>query len=176
MSTPAAIANGRSFRGFFSSAAAKPTLFQASIEKSEPTVAAPITGRSAGVSPSAGQNPAPKFAAPATAFRPMVSPSRISAASAAVLTVVKLVCTIAAVRTPRTLTQVSSTIERIANTRWGEKPTMSVPIGCGRVMVVPKPGHTSGLSAGTSTDVNRANATATAAIVPVWITTNRVHP
>jgi hypothetical protein len=39
-----------------------------------------------------------------------------------------------------------------------------------------KPRKTSGESEGTNTAVNRANATATAAIVPVWITMKRVQP
>src|SRR2546430_2054582 len=43
--TPAPIANGTSFSGFLSSPDAKPTLFHASIENNEPTMAAPTTGK-----------------------------------------------------------------------------------------------------------------------------------
>src|SRR5206468_721500 len=85
VSTPIAIAKGTSFSGCFSSPDAKPTLFQASIENSEPTIAAPITGTAASVRLPADQNPAPKLAAIASAFRPIVIPSTMSAASAAVL-------------------------------------------------------------------------------------------
>ena len=83
---------------------------------------------------------------------------------------------IAAVRTPRTLIQVRTTIDRMANTRWGERPTWIVPMGWGSMTTVPSPGHRSGERDGRRTEVNRANATATAAIVPVWMTTNSVHP
>ena len=81
---------------------------------------------------------------------------------------------IAAVRTPRTLIHVSRATERTARMRWGESPTAMSPIGFGKCRVVPK--NTSGERAGQKTAVNRANATATAAMVPVWITTNSVQP
>ena len=41
---------------------------------------------------------------------------------------------------------------------------------------MPKETNRSGDTAGTNTPRNRANATATAAMVPVWITRNSVHP
>jgi hypothetical protein len=44
----------------------------------------------------------------------------------------------------------------------------------GRCAVHPR--NTSGVSDGTNTAVKRAKATATAAMVPVWITVNRVQP
>src|SRR2546426_6858683 len=58
--------------------------------------------------------------------------------------------------------------------RCGERPTAMSPIGLGKCIVNPK--NTSGERPGQKTLVNRANATATAAMVPVWMTTNRVQP
>ena len=174
VSTPAAMAKGKSFSGFLSSPDANPTLFQASIENSEPTIAAPTTGRMASVRAPPDQKVGPKFAVIAAAFRPIVNPSKIRAASAAVLIAVSEVWMNAAVRTPRTLIHVSSTIDAMAKIRWRENPTMMSPMGCGKCTVVPS--GTSGVSQGQSTEVKRANATATAAIVPVWITTNSVQP
>src|SRR5712691_696773 len=163
--TPVAIAKGRSFSGCFISADANPTLFQASIENSEPTIAAPMTGSSPSVTPVAGQKLAPKFAAIATAFLPIVSPSTTRAVSAAVLMMVSEVWMKAAVRTPRTLIQVRTATDAIASNRCQERPTAMSPIGFGKWSIVPA--NTSAETAGTSTEVNRANATATAAIVPV---------
>jgi len=110
----------------------------------------------------------------ASALRPTVMPSTISPASAAVLIAVSDVWMNAAVRTPRTLIHVSSTIDRIAKMRCGDSPTAMGPMGSGNLIVVPR--KTSGDRDGTRTEVNRANATATAAMVPVWITTNSVQP
>src|SRR5207245_2827900 len=81
MSTPAPMATGRSRWAFLSSLPANPTLFHASIEKREPTIAAPIVPRPT-VAPPVAQKLAPKLAANASALRPMVMPSRISKASA----------------------------------------------------------------------------------------------
>src|SRR5438094_9600882 len=80
------MAIGRSRLASFSSEPAKPTLFQASIATSEPTIAAAITGHSAAPRPPAGQNPGPKFASIAAALRPIVIPRRMSAASAVIQT------------------------------------------------------------------------------------------
>src|SRR5260370_8508749 len=172
---PRAIAIGRSLVGFFNSLPAKPTLFHASIENSDPTIAAP-TAPTPTTQPLVDQKLVPKFAAMAVALRPMVMPSKISAASAAVLTAVSEVWMNAAVFTPRTLIQVSSTIDAIANSRCGETPTRMSPMGGGRGTVVPQPWNTSAESPGIRTPVNLANATATAAMVPVWMTTNSVQP
>ncbi len=79
---------------------------------------------------------------------------------------------IVAVRTPRTLIQVRTITESTAKIRWGDRPTCRGPLP--RLIVVPR--KTSGERAGKNTAVNRANATATAAIVPVWMTVNSVHP
>src|SRR6266702_2519451 len=118
--TPAPIANGTSFSGFLSSPDAKPTLFHASIENNEPTMAAPTTGRTASVKAPPAQKFAPQFAVIASAFRPIVIPSRIRAARDAVLIAVRVVWMNAAVLTPRTLIQVSSTMEAMAKMRCGE--------------------------------------------------------
>ena len=85
---------------------------------------------------------------------------------------VSVVCSAAAVFTPRMFTPVRKTIDAIASTRCHESPISIGPLG--RCSVVPR--NTSGVSAGHSTPANRANATPTAAIAPVWITANRVQP
>src|SRR5207247_10450587 len=91
------------FRSFasLSSEPAKPTLFQASIEKSDPTIAAPMTGHSVAPKPVAGQNAGPKLAAIAAALRPTVTPSTMRAASAVVLIAVSEVWMTAAVQIGR---------------------------------------------------------------------------
>jgi len=93
-----------------------------------------------------------------------VNPSSIRTASAAVLIAVNVVWMNAAVRTPRTLIQVSKAIDAIAKMRCGDNPTAMSPIGCGKCRSCEED---VGGKAGMSTDVKRANATATAAIVPV---------
>src|SRR2546428_12256633 len=113
------MANGSSRRGFLSSLPAKPTLFQASIENSEPTVAAPITGSSASDRPPAGQKPGPKLAARAVAFRPIEIPSTIRPASAAGLIAGGEGWVVAAVRAARAVIQVRAADGRVAKTRWG---------------------------------------------------------
>ena len=85
---------------------------------------------------------------------------------------VSVVWITAAVRTPRMLTQVSTSTEAMASRRCGDRPIWMSPLG--RCAVQPM--NTSGVSVGTNTAVKRANATATAAMVPVWITVNRVQP
>ena len=78
--------------GFSTSAAANVTLFHASLEKSEPTSAAPNATTNAPVTSTPPEKwPALKFAAMAVAFRPMVSPSTMSSARAPVLTIVSVV-------------------------------------------------------------------------------------
>jgi len=171
-SVPIPMARGMSRAGFRSSSAANPTLFQASIEKSAPTMAAPITGQNESGMPPSGKKPAPKLVATTSGFRASTAPSTIRAPKVAALMAVRVVWRKAAVRTPRTLIQVSSAIEPIANRRWGETPTSMGPLGSRSVV----PRNTSGDSAGTNTAVNRAKATATAAMVPVWITRNKVQP
>src|SRR5256885_13831858 len=103
MSVPAAMAIGRSRFASLSSEPAKPTLFQASIEKSDPTIAAPMTGHSVAPKPVAGQNAGPKLAAIAAAVRPTGPPRTMRAASAVGLIAVSEGWVTAAGRTPRTV-------------------------------------------------------------------------
>ena len=114
--------------GFCTSAAAKVTLFHASLENSEPTMAAPSTGMTA-----IDQSPVPqksaKLAAAMSGWRKSVSPSRTSAASAPTLATLKTVWIAAPSVTPRMLVAVSTAIMTIATTRWGERPSW---IGLGR--------------------------------------------
>jgi hypothetical protein len=78
--------------GFLTSAAANVTLFHASLENSEPTIAAPKATIRVDVSVHSPLNAPPaKFAVIASALRPSVSPRRISSASAPVLTTVSVV-------------------------------------------------------------------------------------
>jgi hypothetical protein len=79
-----ASARGRLRVGFCTSAAAKVTLFQASAEKSEPTIAAPMTGITATDHEPVPQKPE-KFAAAMSGWRQTVSPNSTSAASAPTL-------------------------------------------------------------------------------------------
>src|SRR5256886_9563142 len=106
--------------------------------------------------PPLAQKLPPKFAAIASACRPTVSPRRISAASAAVLTAVSDVWIRAAVRTPRTLIQVSSATDSTARSRWDERPTATSPIGGGKVNVGPR--RTAGGRAGPKNPGERAEA------------------
>jgi hypothetical protein len=162
--------------GFFTSAAANVTLFHASLEKSDPTSAAPkasTSAESSGIDPT--NWPGPKLAAIASGFRPIVRPSRTSAASAPVLTTVNVVWTILPSRTPRRLIHVKTHMETSATRRWGESPASTAPTE----MAKSSRGNQakrSGPIDGTRTPRNRPNATATAAIVPVWMTRKRVHP
>src|SRR3989441_6967002 len=118
MSVPAAMAIGRSRFASLSSEPAKPTLFQASIEKSDPTIAAPMTGHSVAPKPVAGQNAGPKVAAIAAAVRPTGTPSTMRAAGAAGLIAVSEGWMTAAVRPPRTLIHGNRETERGARVRW----------------------------------------------------------
>src|SRR5215207_7444613 len=85
-----ASARGRLRVGFLTSAAAKVTLFHASLEKSDPTIAAPITGNTARL-----QSPVPqkleKLAAATSARRNRVRPSSTSTARAPILATLKTV-------------------------------------------------------------------------------------
>ena len=78
---PAASASGRLRVGFRTSAAAKVTLFHASLLKREPTMAAPTSGTSARVHGAEPQK-LPKLVATTSGCRNTKSPSRMSAASA----------------------------------------------------------------------------------------------
>src|SRR5437879_12454014 len=89
MSVPAAMAIGRSRFASLSSEPAKPTLFQASMEKSDPTIAAPMTGHSVAPKPVAGQNAGSELAALAAAVRPTVRAITLRAANAVFLVAVR---------------------------------------------------------------------------------------
>ena len=83
-------ARGRFRCGFFTSAAANVTLFHASLEKSEPTSDAPNATMNAEVTSTCPTKfPLEKFAAIASAFLPMVRPSRMSSARVPVLMIVR---------------------------------------------------------------------------------------
>ena len=85
-------ANGRFRFGFCTSAAANVTLFQASLEKSEPTSEAPNATMNADVMLTPPEKAPPlKLAAMACALRPIVRPRMISSASAPVFTIVSVV-------------------------------------------------------------------------------------
>ena len=78
----------------------------------------------------------------------------------------------AAVLTPRTLIQVRTRIDASASSRCHDRPTSMDPLGNS----TRTPTNTSGDSAGHQTAVKRPKATATAAMVPVWITRKKVQP
>ena len=105
----------------------------------------------------------------------MVRPRRISAARAPVFTTVSVVWTIFASLTPRRLIHVRTQMLMTAISRCGDNPSCtgapeSVKSICGNQA------YRSGVMLGQSTPRNFPNATATAAMVPVWITTKRVQP
>src|SRR5690348_15923562 len=97
-----ASARGRLRVGFCTSAAAKVTLFHASLENREPTMAAPITGTTARVQGTVPQKDE-KFAAATAGCRHTVSPNSTSAASAPTLATLNTVWIAAPSRTPRAL-------------------------------------------------------------------------
>src|ERR1700687_1408300 len=99
-------ARGRFLLGSCTSAAANVKLFQAAAEKGEPTNAAPNAIGNTDANATGLKLPAPKFAAIASALRPIVRPRRMSAAKAPVLTTVSVVWTILPSLTPRRLIQV----------------------------------------------------------------------
>ena len=100
MPVPMASARGRFRLGFCTSAAAKVTLFHASLEKSEPTIAAPITGITARDQSPVPQNVA-KLAAATSGWRKSVRPSSTRAASAPTLATLKTVWIAAPSVTPQ---------------------------------------------------------------------------
>ena len=148
------------------------TLFQASLEKSDPTIAAPTTGSIASPHGFAPQKVS-KFIAEIAGCRKMNRPRTMSATSAPTLATVNTVWIAAPSRTPRMFTKVRNAIITTATSRWFERPSSMVPPGR---FSEPSLRKTSGVTDGTSTARNFANATATAAMVPVWITVKRVQP
>ena len=99
-----------------------------------------------------------------------------------VFTTVSVVCTHFPSRTPRRFTHVRSAIITSATRRCGVSPSWIAlagsvqPSAAEQMSAFGNHAKRSGLTVGQSTPRNRPNATATAAMVPVWITTNRVHP
>ncbi len=134
-------------------------------------MAAATTGRIANEKPPSPGAAAAKFTARTSAL-PSTKPSTIRAARDRVFTDVSEVWIRAAARTPRRLIQVSTSTETTARIRCHDSPTSIGPLGSVSV----NPANTSADSDGKNTAVKRANATATAAIVPVWITANSVQP
>src|SRR5256885_14911776 len=85
--------------------------------KKDPPTAAPFVP-SPPAAPPVAQKPSPKLAANASALRPMVTPKRISNASAPVLIAVRDVWIRAAVRTPRTLRSEERRVGKECRSRW----------------------------------------------------------
>src|SRR5262249_502450 len=151
-------------RGFLTSLAVNVTLFHASEEKSGPTIAPPTNIR----------NPRERGVFPhklcmleltASVFRATKSPRVISVASAVILAKEKRFWTIFPSRTPRLFDHVSRAMTAIATSRCVDRETGPT---CARVY--------SADTQGTTTPRNLAKATATAAIVPLWMTRKRVQP
>src|SRR3954453_1143073 len=105
MVTPRARERGRLRRGLRTSPAVKVTLFQASLLKSEPTIATPTRRTESKLHPALRQKPV-KLEATASGLRPTKKPAAIKPRRAATLATVKTFCTTAPVRMPRVLLQV----------------------------------------------------------------------
>jgi hypothetical protein len=175
---PSARLSGTFRFGSTTSPAVNVMLFQASAAKSEPTIEAPRAPSSARPASGSTEVTTPaetcvqlarqkslKLAAMACALRPSASPSVMRPSTATVLVSVKTFWITRPPWRPRRLTAVSRTMLAMATTRpavtWKSPASNST---------------TFSPSAGTSTAVNLAKAMATAAMVPVWITVNRVQP
>jgi hypothetical protein len=128
----------------------KVTLFQESDEKSEPTRATPRTRIAVRPSRPPAQKFSPKLRATAASLRPTKNAAPMRPSSAPVLATVKMFWTRAPVRSPRVFSQVRKMMRAMATAF------------CGR--------------SGRKTPRNLAKATATAAMVPVWITVKKVQP
>src|SRR5271168_2946683 len=163
---PNASASGRSRLGLRTSAAAKVTLAHASAENSAPTIAAPNTPAPAididGVPKNAVEPP--KFAWSATGFGNSTHPTTTIRHSDRIFAVVNEFCSHLPMLRPRRFAAVRRAITAIAPARSPDNPAPPAP----NQRFDPNTGH--------MTPANRANATATAAIVPVWITSNSVQP
>ena len=108
----------------------------------------------------------------ASALRPRNTPARISAAIAETFAVVKMFCTILPYSNAARVGPGEQHDHRDADQLRGRKRKRIAGGDVNRA----ESGSCSPKSDGTRTDKNRANATATAAMVPVWITANRVQP
>ena len=171
---PTASASGRLRLGFCTSAAAKVTLFQASLEKSDPTIAAPTTGTIARLQSPVPQKAA-KLAAATSGCRNSVSPQMTSTASAPTLATVNMVWIAAPSLTPRMFTAGEQDDQEDRDDALGREAELD-RFGAPGMSDRPRTRKTSGLTEGTSTPRKRAKATATAAMVPLWMTANRVQP
>src|SRR5437764_4314611 len=180
--------NGMFRRGSRTSPAVNVMLFHASEENSEPTwptqtaiiipsappaaETAPTKGRSDVTGEAAaGVQKFVKLACNALALRPTKMPSAINAMSDNVFAEVKTFWISLPSANPRVFTNVRRTIINIATSCWVERLTA---YRCESVIgeIIQFVGETKSVT----TPRNRANATATAAIVPVCITRNSVQP
>src|SRR5712692_2943531 len=177
---PKASDSGRLRRGSLTSPAVNVTLFQASAEKSEPTWATQTAINIPSAPPVAdtvATNDKPdligemapidvhkcaKLAVIASAFRPTKTPRTISATSDRVFAEVKMFWMILPSWRPRVFTIVKHTMIRIATNCWVERLTAYL-----LESIIGETIHCVGEMTGISTPRKRANATATAAIVPV---------
>src|SRR5215471_17311560 len=99
IATPSARESGRFRLGLRTSPAVKVTLFQASEENSDPTIATP-TSRTVSRLHELLRQKASKFEATAAGLRPTRKPAAISPRIAATFATVNTFCTIAPVRRP----------------------------------------------------------------------------
>ncbi len=108
------------------------------------------------------------------------NPTATTASSASTFALVNTFCTAAPSRMPRVLVKVSSVITAMAARFVAFTPISMLPstIGPTRSAGTCAMCHSqsSAFTAGKKTPRNLPNATPTAAIVPVWITRNSVHP
>ena len=107
MATPNASEIGRLRRGLRTSPAVNVTLFQASAENRDPTMATPTRRTTWMLQPAPSQK-WPKLRARASGLRPSRNPIATKPSSAAVLAMVKTFCTTAPVRMPRMFTALST--------------------------------------------------------------------
>ena len=161
MATPSASESGRLRRGLRTSPAVKVTLFQASEENSEPTMATPTSRTESKFQPALRQKSV-KLLATAAGLRPTRKPAPTRPSSAPILANVKTFCTMAPVRMPRVLLQVR---------KHDDDDGQQLLRGDADARRCP-PGSSASQIQGKKTPVYLAKATATAAMVPVWITRN----
>src|SRR5277367_5922206 len=189
--------NGRFLFGFLISPAVNVTLFQASELNSDPTctTASIVNSPTYAVGPPTPTctacmvchpapaqklcQPAPKFAATATEFFAS-TPTNTTAARASTFADVNTFCTAAPIFTPSVFSNVSSVITTIADRLAVFNPISILPSTIGPICQAGTCPicqiQFCALTLGKNTPRNFPNATPTAAMVPVWITINSVHP
>ena len=167
MSTPKNNPKGIFRCGCFISPAIKVTLFQASLLKSEPISATPNAEQSAPrlVSPEADRKGREIFCDQCEAEEVAQRPKMIKPASESILVLVNIFWMILPLLMPRLLRKLRKKMEDTA--RMPVVLRENPPI-VKRIFFSSKKGK--------STPINRAKATATAAITPVCITVKTVHP